>query len=62
MNAIVDINKLEKVAEEMCDGFCYFRVTYTSQEVIDLYCEECPVAKLLKECRENPIGRNGWQE
>ena len=62
MNAIVDIDKLEKVAEEMCDGFCYFRVTYTNQEVLDLYCEECPVAKLLKECSENPIGRNGWQE
>ena len=62
MNAVVDIKKVEETAEQMCDNFCYFRVMYHDQEVLDLHCEECPMANLLKECRENPIGKNGWQE
>lgn len=62
MNAVVDINEVEKAAEEMCDHFCYFRTVMHDQDVLDLHCEECPMDKLLKECREHPIGKNDWQE
>lgn len=62
MNAVVDISEIENTAEQMCEYFCYFRVTYHDQEVLDLHCEECPMDKLLKKCREYPLGRNDWQE
>lgn len=62
MNAVVDIDQVEETARQMCDDFCYFRVAVRNQEILDLYCEECPMANLLRECREHPIGKNDWQE
>lgn len=34
---------IEQIKEDICDNYCYYKMTCPSQERLDRHCEECPL-------------------
>lgn len=51
----IPLSRIQKVQEQMCDGYCYFAFYSTDQDVLDKHCEECP----LNNIRDDEFWKNG---
>ena len=49
---MIDRDRLNKAIEEMCENYCMWPVSATSDETLELHCKECPLRNLEKE-RDN---------
>ena len=50
MNEIrISRGTLQEIQEMMCDDYCYYAQTSTSQEILDKHCEECPLNNITVE-------------
>ena len=41
------LQTFERMAEKMCNEYCYFAINVNSESVLALHCQECPINKIL---------------
>lgn len=40
--------KVQKLIEEMCDDYCFYRTIARDEETLHQHCDECPLTRLRK--------------